>query len=125
MAMLEQQPGPVEPVFTIGDRLRKARDHAGIKSAVQMAELLSERFGETVSKSTVLAWEREDNQPTRRGVRLPDVVRAYAEVCNVPEPWFWSHSGYDAPLTLVSGVDAVQGTLFRDADLRLLDPVPA
>ncbi|MDQ3403549.1 MAG: helix-turn-helix domain-containing protein [Actinomycetota bacterium] len=75
------------PEFTLGDRLRKARDWAGIKSAERMAEQLSERFGQPISKGAVTAWERGTNQPTR--IRLQDVVEAYADICNVPAAFFY------------------------------------
>jgi hypothetical protein len=74
----------VEPEFQIGDRLRKSREHCGIKSADDMAHRLNERLGHRLDKplsgSTVSAWEKGTNQPTR--IRLDELVRAWVDICN-------------------------------------------
>ena len=62
------------PTFTLGDRLRKAREHAGV-SVDEMAAILD------VSDRTVRNYEG-DKTPIKR----PSVV-AYAMRCNVPIDW--------------------------------------
>ena len=62
------------PTFTLGDRLRKAREHAGV-SVDEMAAILD------VSDRTVRNYET-DKTPIKR----PSVV-AYAMRCNVPVEW--------------------------------------
>jgi len=62
------------PVWTMGDRLRKAREHAGI-GVSEMAELLLS------SRSTVNNYETDKT-------RLTDVkLRRWAEVTGVPASW--------------------------------------
>lgn len=67
---------PSIPQWTLGDRLRKAREHAGM----EQGELAS-RIG--VSRGTV------SNYELGRGQRPPKVVvlRAWAHECGVPYEW--------------------------------------
>lgn len=64
------------PSWTLGDRLRKAREHAGMEQGE-----LAERIG--ISRGTV------SNYELNRGTRPPKVVvlRAWANECNVPYEW--------------------------------------
>lgn len=64
------------PQWTLGDRLRKAREHAGMDQ-----EELALRIG--VSRGTV------SNYEIGRGTRPPKVVvlRAWARECGVPYEW--------------------------------------
>ena len=63
------------PEFTLGDRLRKARMHAGL-SQLELADRIA------ISVRTVTTYERE----TRRPQRI--VVRAWALATGVPLEWF-------------------------------------
>lgn len=87
---------PALPEFSIGDRMRKAREAAGIGSTDRMAELLNAELEpkKPISGSTVAAWERGANQPRR----MADVVNAWANICTregkgrgvkVTRGWLW------------------------------------
>lgn len=78
------------PEWTLGDRFRKARLFAGIKSTNDMAVKLSEYLGVTVGGGAVGAWERGTNQPSKGGLREHLVIRAYADICGVDEEWLRS-----------------------------------
>ena len=65
------------PSWTRGDRLRKAREHAGI-GVQEMADHL------LVSRSTITNYESDTTHPT--SVRL----RRWSEVTGVPEEWLSS-----------------------------------
>lgn len=67
---------PAIPQWTLGDRLRKAREHAGMEQGE-----LAHRIG--VSRGTV------SNYELGRGQRPPKVVvlRAWAHECGVPYEW--------------------------------------
>jgi transcriptional regulator with XRE-family HTH domain len=64
------------PTWTLGDRLRKAREFAGMEQ-----DELARRIG--ISRGTV------SNYELGRGVRPPKVVvlRAWAQECGVPYSW--------------------------------------
>jgi transcriptional regulator with XRE-family HTH domain len=64
----------MEPTWTIGDRLRKARESAGI-GVQAMADALG------VERKTIARWERS---AAVRG----QTVLAYAQMCEVPVTWF-------------------------------------
>lgn len=74
------------PQWTLGDRLRKAREHAGMEQGE-----LAVRIG--ISRGTV------SNYELGRGTRPPKVVvlRAWAYECGVPYEW------------LTAGAPAVHG----------------
>ncbi len=62
------------PTFDLGDRLRKAREHAGISSQAMADHLL-------VSRNTITRYEQ-------RATRLTDAkLRRWAEVTGVPVAW--------------------------------------
>ncbi len=67
---------PKVPAWTLGDRLRKAREFAGMEQ-----NELAHRIG--VSRGTV------SNYELGRGIRPPKVVvlRAWAHECGVPYEW--------------------------------------
>jgi transcriptional regulator with XRE-family HTH domain len=69
------------PVWSIGDRMAKARKLAGL-SQEQMAEALSTP-SEPVSKQTVSNWENDTNQPRRLRQRLDQ----WAEITGVSLAW--------------------------------------
>lgn len=85
MAMTETV--PQVPEWTVGDRLRKSRDNAGLKQS-EMADLLCEA-GLKASRSTVSAWEADENQP--RGFRK--VIYAWASITAVPAEWLFTGQG--------------------------------
>lgn len=68
--MTDQQP----PEWTIGDRLRKAREFAGLKQSDMAA-----RF--RVGRSTIANWEAERNTPGYLA------LEKWAEVTGVPFDW--------------------------------------
>jgi transcriptional regulator with XRE-family HTH domain len=63
------------PTWTIGDRLRKARESAGI-GVSQMATALG------VERQTITRWERST-------VVRGQTVLAYAQLCDVDPGWLW------------------------------------
>lgn len=67
---------PAIPQWTLGDRLRKAREHAGMDQLE-----LANRIG--ISRNTV------SNYELGNGTRPPKVVvlRAWANECGVPYEW--------------------------------------
>ncbi len=67
---------PSVPAWTLGDRLRKAREHAGFEQGE-----LAARIG--VSRGTV------SNYELGHGQRAPKliVLRAWADECRVPLGW--------------------------------------
>lgn len=68
--MTDQQP----PEWTFGDRLRKAREFAGLKQSDMAA-----RF--RVGRSTIANWEAERNTPGYLA------LEKWAEVTGVPLDW--------------------------------------
>lgn len=104
--LTEEEP----PEWTLGERFAKARSHRGVKSTKEMASLLSTYFGREIKPSTVGAWERMDNKPTKGGISQLDVVRAYSEILRVPEAYFLTRSRCFSLLPPMIG----QGTLFDD-----------
>jgi transcriptional regulator with XRE-family HTH domain len=63
----------MEPTWTIGDRLRKARETAGV-GVSEMADKLG------VERQTIRRWERAS-------VVRGQTVLAYAQVCDVDAGW--------------------------------------
>jgi transcriptional regulator with XRE-family HTH domain len=67
-------PAPAVPAWTLGDRMRKAREHAGLKQ--------SELAGEIgVGRSTIVTYETGRSQPSR------PVLLSWALRCGVPYEW--------------------------------------
>lgn len=71
----------ITPTFTIGDRLRKARETAQLDQN-EMAALLKER-GFKAGRSAVGNWENEHSQPRR----FMDLIDAWAEITGVDSAW--------------------------------------
>lgn len=67
----------VIPEWTMPDRLRKAREHAGLEQAE-----LAHDMG--VSRNTVNNYERGRTTPRR------PVILAWAIRCGVPVEWLWT-----------------------------------
>lgn len=104
------------PEWTVGDRLRKARESRGIKSTKDMASKLTAYFGKPISGSAVGAWERGDNQPGRKGIGLMEVLRAYADLLDYDVEYFTLRS------RCFSLLPTSQGQLsMYDDDLEPLD----
>lgn len=78
------------PIFTVGDRMRKARDHAGLSSA-EMADSLRARGIRAQGSQTVTNWERDANQPRD----LLTTLEAWADITGVP--LWWLITGSDLP----------------------------
>lgn len=77
------------PAFTIGDRLRKARESTGLEQGA-FAELLG------VSRGTVSNYERGLTNPKKV------VLRAWASATRVPYEWLTSGAMADNRCTLPS-----------------------
>ena len=67
-------PAPAVPAWTLGDRMRKAREHAGLKQSE-----LAEEIG--VGRSTIVTYETDRSQPSR------PVLLSWALRCGVPFEW--------------------------------------
>ncbi len=90
MALTEQIDNPLVPMWTLGDRLAKARRHAGLNQE-QMAQRLN------VTASALSAWESDRNQPRE----LLAVATRWAEVTGVDSAWILgvgSRTGSLSPL---------------------------
>jgi transcriptional regulator with XRE-family HTH domain len=78
------------PVWTLGERLRKARRRAGLEQAD-----MAKHFG--VSQVAISRWESDQAQPRD----LLTVVRGWAELTNAPLGWLLDTDAenvrYDAP----------------------------
>lgn len=66
----------VVPEWTLPERIKKAREYAGL-SREELAALLA------THENTVANWERGDTHPTQRK------VRAVAAACSVDGDWLW------------------------------------
>jgi len=64
------------PVFTIGDRLAKAREYRGITQ-----EQIAEQLGR--GRTTISAWESGQTQPRD----LMGILRRWSEITKVPLGW--------------------------------------
>lgn len=83
MSLAEAQPAIGEvPEWTVGDRLMKARQHAGLTQE-QMANAISVEMDVTVSKQRISNWETDTNQPRR----FIDVVGAWSRITGVDQAW--------------------------------------
>lgn len=111
MALTEQIDEPMVPMWTLGDRLAKARRHAGLTQE-QMAQRLN------VTASALSAWESDRNQPRE----LLAVATRWAEVTGVDSAWILgvgSRIGRLSPLVGLPG--ALQPELpFRPAERQLV-----
>jgi transcriptional regulator with XRE-family HTH domain len=77
------RPQPSPPEWTIADRLRKARESAGLDQGE-----LAERIG--IARSTVSNYERGTHTPRR------PIIRLWAEETGVPMDWLSPRT--DVPL---------------------------
>lgn len=94
------------PVWTLGDRLRKAREDADID-----IQDMAKRLG--YHRNTITAYEADD-RPPKAGL-----IRAWADICAVSLEWLENgtielHEPVLRPSTWTA--------LFRPDDLRLFDP---
>ena len=69
------------PTWTLGDRLRKARDVAGLTQA-EMADALVAR-GFRASRQAITNWETDAAQPRR----MMDIIDAWAAITEVDVAW--------------------------------------
>ena len=76
--------GPAVPEWTMADRLRKARESAGLEQRELAADI-------GVSRNTVHNYERGRVVPRR------PVVLAWAIRTGVPVSWLWDGADDDAP----------------------------
>lgn len=68
------------PTWTLQDRIRKAREHAGLKQD-ELAQKLD------TTRQTLGRWENGSHTPTEKN------LQALAEATGVPIEWFYSDSG--------------------------------
>lgn len=74
------------PTWTFQDRLRKAREHAGLTQGA-LAEILG------VAAGTIQRWEKGALNPR------PKALEALAEVTGVPLEWFYQDDTAQPPAT--------------------------
>lgn len=77
LALVTISPSGVAPQWTVGDRLRKARELTGLDQAAFADEI-------GVSRNTVSKYERSDKPPR------PIVLRVWAVRCGVSREWLVS-----------------------------------
>ena len=77
------------PKWSLGDRLRKARQSAGIRSHKEMAARLG------VSEDTIKRWEGDKYAPSR------GYVLGWALECGVDAEWLEKDGGDGAPMRAV------------------------
>lgn len=65
---------PTLPVWTLGDRIRKAREHAGLKQSDLAPHVYK-------SRTTIAGWENGQHAPS------PLELRAIATATGVPVDW--------------------------------------
>lgn len=94
------------PKWTLGDRLRKARLNAGIRSHKEMAKKLG------VSEDTVKRWEGDKYAPTR------GYVLGWAVECGVDPRWLSEGVVTDAESGTVFLQSPGQGLLFFEEYLE-------
>lgn len=82
MSLAEVATDGAIPEWTIGDRMTKARQHAGLTQE-QMAKAISTQLGQSISKQRISNWETGSNQPRR----FIDVVEAWSDVTGVDQAW--------------------------------------
>jgi|SRR5581483_1812973 len=87
------------PTWTVGDRLRKSRIHAGLEQA-DIARILG------VAQSAIAKWERDERKPRD----LLRIVEGWAAATHVPREWLlWGV----VPAAAVSDPDLA--SLFHDS----------
>lgn len=92
------------PTWTLQDRIRKARDHAGLNQAA-----LADAIG--VSTNSVNRWEKGDRNPTEES------LKAISEATGVPVEWFYAQ---DCDRTIETTTQRI--TIEVDADgARIVD----
>lgn len=74
------------PVWTLQDRLRKAREHAGATQSE-----LAERIG--VSTNSLNRYEKGQRQPA------DEFIQALADATGVPVTWFYEQTTTEPPTT--------------------------
>lgn len=106
------------PQWTVGDRLKKARERAKV-TQTRMGELLADLHdGEPYGHSTIAAWEGDKNQP-RQFARL---IERWAEITGAPAEWLLTGREFHLRryLSLATGYDEPWQTSLDD----LLVPAP-
>ena len=78
-----------EPEWTLGDRLRKAREHAHMNQD-ELAAVLDR------SRDTVIAWEKDKRSPT------VEVLQRWAEATKVSAEWLIRTGSYRAHLVALA-----------------------
>jgi len=92
-AVAHVEPYDDDPQWTLGDRLRKAREGAELTQG-EMAERLH------VSRATISAWETDAHKPVRDGWDLLRLTTRYSEETGVRVEWFRSRCLSPVPAVL-------------------------
>jgi transcriptional regulator with XRE-family HTH domain len=97
VALSELQPTPRIPVWTLGERMKKARKDRGL-NATEMAEALRDALAhlpkfKCKDGNTISAWETDAREPEL----LIPTLRAWAQICDVDEGWLIT-GGVHSPL---------------------------
>lgn len=82
MSDMATQTAPNIPSWTLGDRLRKSREDAGIKQDEMARRLIK-------SRGAISGWEQDLHRPDGLA------VRAWAHETHVPEWWLLGDGGPD------------------------------
>lgn len=89
---------PEVPEWTLGDRLAKARNHAGFDQK-HMARMFN------CSPAAISAWERDENQPRT----MLEVVKAWAAETGVPFSWLVGGDGSRSKWTAPDALRLIPG----------------
>lgn len=87
------------PTWTLQDRIRKAREHAGLKQ-----EELAQKLETT--RQTLGRWENGSHIPTKKN------LQALAEATGVPLNWFYQDNPADPPETFLPDHLTINGTTY-------------
>lgn len=82
------------PEWSLGDRLRKARQSAGISRPQMRERLLAE--GVSAAISTLSAWETDAARPGH-GKDMLKVIAAWSAITTVPATWILGLAGDASP----------------------------
>ncbi len=114
--------GPVAPEWTLGDRMRKARDYAGL-SQDEMGQQLAAITGQPVKHTTIATWERDVHQPRN----LMAVLELWARVTNVDLHWLVfggvTEGAHNPRYVNVSGVTTPLGQMELPLLERIAQPL--
>jgi transcriptional regulator with XRE-family HTH domain len=109
MSIAETQTDGI-PTWTLGDRFRKSREHAGFSR-----EEMAERLG--VPKGTLWKWETDATRPRD----VVQMAQQWSEITRVPTPWLL---GLVGSMTCFIQPERRLRTIKYDGPERRLSSVP-